>query len=135
MDERQARVFKNKTFARFARRNEISDVDLCTAVHDAKRGLIDADLGGGIIKQRIPRSGSGKSGGFRAVVVFRIGTLAIFVHRFAKNDLANIASSELAALKKLASEMLAYCAQDLKQAVASGTLLEVKCNGEGEAVS
>lgn len=97
--------------------------------------MIDADLGGGIIKQRIARKGFGKSGGFRVIIVFRIAALAIFVHGFAKNDVENIGSVELRALKKLASEMLAYRPKELAEAVASGTLLEVKCNGESEAIS
>jgi len=66
-------VFKNKSFARFAYRNQISSTDLCGAVRDANRGLIAADLGGGIIKQRIARRGSGKSGGFRTIILFRAG--------------------------------------------------------------
>lgn len=130
----QARVFKNKPFARFARRNEISDSDLCTTVRNANRGLIDADLGGGIIKQRVARRGSGNSGGFRTIIVFKAGVLAIFVHGFAKNEMENIGPDELRAMKKLASEMLNYQAQDFAKAVASGTLTELKCNDENEAI-
>jgi len=59
------RIFKNKPFARFARKNEIDDSELCDAIQDAVRGLIAADLGGGVIKQRYARPGQGKSGGFR----------------------------------------------------------------------
>lgn len=129
------RIFKNKPFARFARKNEISDEELCDAIHEAERGLIGADLGGGVIKQRMARKGSGKSGGFRTLIFFKIGELAIFVHGFAKNDVENIRPDELVALKKLASEMLAYREAALEKVVASGTLTEVKCNGKSQAVS
>ena len=78
------RTFKTKAFMRFADKAGISDVVLCRAVRQAERGLVAADLGGGVIKQRIARSGQGKSGGFRALIVFRAGTRAIFVHGFAK---------------------------------------------------
>jgi hypothetical protein len=129
------RVFKNKAFARFARKNEVADADLCSAIQDANRGLIDADLGGGVIKQRIARRGAGKSGGFRTIIVFRVGELAIFVHGFAKSDVENISPDELFALKKLASEMLAYGENGIEKATASGTLMEVQCDGKREAVS
>ena len=67
------RIFKNKPFARFARKCEISDSELCQAIKDADCGLIDANLGGGVIKQRIARKGSGKSGGFRTMILFKAG--------------------------------------------------------------
>jgi hypothetical protein len=129
------RIFKNKPFARFARKSEISDAELCEAIRNADRGLMDADLGGGVIKQRIARKGSGKSGGFRTVILFKVGELAIFVHGFAKNKVENVHPEELTALKKLASEMLAYREDALEKAVASGTIMEVKCNGKSETVS
>jgi hypothetical protein len=129
------RIFKNKPFARFARKNEIDDSELCDAIQDAVRGLIAADLGGGVIKQRIARRGAGKSGGFRTMVVFRVGELAVFVHGFAKSEVENIRPDELSALKRLASELLAYSEDALETVVASGTLMEVKCDGNREAVS
>lgn len=66
------RIFKNKSFARFERKAGISDSDLRKAIKDANRGLISADLGGGVIKQRIARKGSGKSGGFRTLILFKV---------------------------------------------------------------
>ena len=66
------RVFKNKPFARFARKARITDAVLCAAIADASRGLVDADLGGGVVKQRIARQGGGKSGGFRTIILFQI---------------------------------------------------------------
>src|SRR5271157_4080559 len=99
------RVFKNRAFSRFADKNEISDEDLCDAVGRASRGLIAADLGGGVIKQRISRQGEGKSGGFRTMILFRPRDRAVFVHGFAKKDLGNVSPKELSALKKLAKIM------------------------------
>jgi len=65
------RVFMTKPFVRFASRERIADEELCEAVRRAERGLIDADLGGGVIKQRLARAGQGKSGGFRSILLFR----------------------------------------------------------------
>ena len=101
---------------------------LCEAVRDAERGLIAADLGGGVIKQRIARSGQGKSSGFRTLIVFQAGVRAFFVHAFAKNEEDNIRNDELAALRKLASELLSYDDKAIARVVASGTLLEVMCD-------
>jgi hypothetical protein len=129
------RIFKNKPFARFARKSEISDAELCKAIKDVDRGLIDANLGGGVIKQRIARKGSGKSGGFRTMILFKTGKLAIFVHGFPKNEVDNIRPDELVALKKLAFSMLAYSEDAFARAVANGTLMEVKCDGHNETVS
>lgn len=67
------RIFKNKRFVRFARKERISDRSLCEAVQKAEKGLVDADLGGGVIKQRIARPGEGESSGFRSIVLFRNG--------------------------------------------------------------
>ena len=56
----------------------------------AGQGLIDADLGGGVIKQRIARKSQGRSGGFRSIVLFRKGQLAFFVYGFAKSNRQNL---------------------------------------------
>ena len=88
-------TFKTKAFARFANREELEDVALCEAVRRARESLIDADLGGGVIKQRIARKGGGRSGGFRAIVLFRRAELAFFVYGFAKSDRANLRRDEL----------------------------------------
>lgn len=121
----RVRIFKTKAFARFANRENIDNGALRSAIRDAERGLVDADLGGGVIKQRIARRGEGKSGGFRTMVLYKRGKLSMFVHGFAKRDRGNIQRDELAALKALAKEMLAYDATELAKAVASGTLIEV----------
>jgi len=122
------RTFKTKAFTRFADKAGLSDVALCGAVREAERGLVAADLGGGVIKQRIARPGQGKSGGFRTLIVFRAGTRAIFAHGFAKNEKDNIEKDELVALKKLAAELLAYDDKTLARVLASGVLVEVKCD-------
>ena len=90
--------------------------------------MIGADLGGGVIKQRIARFGQGKSGGYRTLIVFRLEERAFFVHAFAKSERDNIRRDELAALKKLAATILAYDDQEIAAALACGEFTEVKCN-------
>ena len=122
------RVFKNKSFARFARKAQMTDAVLCAAIADASRGLVDADLGGSVVKLRVARQGGGKSGGFRTIILFRLRERAFFVHGFAKNEQDNIRDDELAAFKMLAAEMMAYDDDALARAIANGTLMEVMCN-------
>ncbi len=91
------RVFKNKNFDRFTKREKITDQDLWQAIENINKGLISADLGGGLIKQRIARKGGGKSGGFRTIIIFRANDRAFFVYGFAKNQQSNISKKELTA--------------------------------------
>jgi len=119
------RVFKNKIFRRFAQRENISDKSLLEAIERAEKGSIDADLGGGVIKQRIARPGQGKSGGFRSIVLFRSGDKAFFVYGFAKNERDNITPREREAFKGLAADMLKYRDEILNMTVKQGVLFEV----------
>lgn len=73
------RIFKNAWFERFARKEKISAEALWEAVGRAEQGQIDADLGGGVIKQRIARPGGGKSKGYRSIVLYRKDDKAFFV--------------------------------------------------------
>jgi hypothetical protein len=82
----RTRIYMNRWFAKFASREGISDATLVAAIDQANRGLIDADLGGGLIKQRVAREGGGKSGGYRTLVFFRHEERAIFAFGFAKSD-------------------------------------------------
>jgi hypothetical protein len=122
------RVFKTKPFARFASREGIADEELCEAVRQAERGLIDADLGGGVIKQRLAREGQGKSGGFRSILFFRRGSVAFFVYGFAKSDRDNIRRDELKAFRRLAGEMLTLDDTALAKAMRNGTVMEIECH-------
>ena len=119
------RIFANRWFARFADKQNIGDDDLREAVSSAERGLIDADLGGGVIKQRIARKGQGKSGGFRSVVLFRQGERAFFVYAFAKSDRDNIDQSELSTYKTAAAVYLNYTDDELALFLKQGTLMEI----------
>ncbi|MCP3732170.1 type II toxin-antitoxin system RelE/ParE family toxin [Sphingomonas sp. MG17] len=119
------RIFKNGWFERFARKERLNNEVLITAVKQADAGLIDADLGGGLIKQRIARPGGGKSGGYRSIIVFRSGDRAVFLFGFAKSARDNISKADLALLKQTASEVLGWQQEDLDALVRSGALVEM----------
>lgn len=122
------RVFKNGWFQKFARKEKISDAMLCEAVARAERGQIDADLGAGLIKQRVARPGAGKSGGFRTLVFFRAQTRAVFAFGFAKSDMANLDAGDEAYMKKAAKLVLGFADAQMKAEVDAGRMLEVKCD-------
>jgi hypothetical protein len=124
------RVFKTKSFARFARRERISDQSLAEAVSRAERGLIDADLGGGVIKQRVARPGQGRSGGFRVLIAYRAKTRSVFLFGFAKSERDNIDDDELATLRDVGQEFLEANEAALAEALAKGVLLEVEYGKE-----
>jgi hypothetical protein len=119
------RIFVTRWFARFARREGIADAELRDAVRRAERGLVDADLGGGVLKQRIARPGAGRRGGLRSIVILRAGERAIFVYGFAKSARATIRPDELSGFKRLAAELLGYDQTALAKAVTGGALEEV----------
>lgn len=123
-------VLTTKWFARFARREKITDAMLCEAVARAQKGIVDADLGGNVLKQRIARKGEGRSGGYRTILLFRIGERAIFAYGFAKNAQDNIDKAELEAFRSLAAELMEYDEGRISKALDAGALLEVTCNGD-----
>jgi hypothetical protein len=98
----------------------------------AESGLVDADLGGGVIKQRVARTGQGKSGGYRTLILFRQGDRAIFAFGFAKSAQANISKADLGLLRDAASEALEWSGEELDRLVTSGTLMEIDDGNEGE---
>jgi len=99
-------IFRTKWFARFARQERINDDTLLEAIRRAEHGLIDADLGGGLIKLRVGRPGQGRSGGYRMIVAFRAKSRAFFVFAFAKSDRENIEPNELLVLRQVAATWL-----------------------------
>ena len=125
------RAFKGVWFAKFARKQRISDAVLCEVVARGEAGLIDADLGGGVIKQRIARPGSGRSGGYRIVIFFRVGTRAVFAFGFAKSDLDNISAGDERDLKETAKLTLSFSDEEMDGLIAQGEFEEVYCHGEG----
>jgi hypothetical protein len=87
-------VFTTKEFARLARKAKVTDDTLCATIARAEQGSIDADLGNGLIKQRVARVNEGGSGGFRVIVIYRKGRRAVFAYLFAKKDKENLTPVE-----------------------------------------
>lgn len=123
------RIFKNRIFSKWATKEGLDDDALRAAVDEMERGLIDADLGGNVVKKRVAVGGRGKSSGVRTLLAYRVGNKAFFVFGFAKNARANISADELKALKVLAKELLGYSDNALTAAIKHGVLIEVENDG------
>jgi hypothetical protein len=126
MARSSVRIFKVKTFVRFARRQRIADKSLSEAIAAAESGLVDADLGGGLIKLRVARPGQGKRGGYRLLIAFRSKLRAVFLFGFAKNELDNIDDDQLATLKETAALWLAADVGQIERAMQDELLIEVR---------
>lgn len=116
----------------FARKAGLADAKLLRAAEAVAAGHYDADLGGGVFKQRVSREGGGKSGGFRTIILFRVGSHSFFAHGFAKSDKANVSTKELNALKRLANVLLGFSEEQLTAAQVAGELSEVESDGGDE---
>jgi hypothetical protein len=119
-------------FARFTRKERIDDWRLCEAIARAGHGLIDADLGGSLIKQRVARQGGGRSGGYRTIIAYRAAQRSVFLYGFGKSERDNIDQRELDDLKKLAKILLGYSDSQIATALEMTELREVSCNNETE---
>ncbi|MDL2290493.1 type II toxin-antitoxin system RelE/ParE family toxin [Desulfovibrio sp. OttesenSCG-928-F20] len=119
------RIFKNKWFVRFTRKEGISDEALYEAVRRIEAGNFDADLGAGVFKQRIARQGKGQSGGYRAIICFKSGERTFFVYGFAKSDKENITPDEAREFKKLAKILFTLTDQQVESLLKNADLTEL----------
>ena len=121
-------AYATREFARGARKQGIDKEGLCEAVARAEKGIIDADLRRGLIKQRVPRKGSGRRGGFRVLAAFRPRHRCVFLYSFAKNERENISGKELDLWQKTAMGYLDISVEKLNELVGAGELHEVRCD-------
>ena len=126
------RLLKNRAFARFADKEGLTDRALCKAAEEVEAGLVDARLGGFLLKKRVAKGSSGKSGGFRTILAHRQGRRLIFIFGFAKNERDNISGKERLALLKLGEEYMGHSETTLDGLIAKGVLTEVICHGAKE---
>ena len=119
-----------RAFERFAKKERLEGRALCEAIARAGRGTVDADLGGGIVKQRVARQGQGRSGGYRTLIAFRSQTRAVFIFGFAKKDLDNIGEADLRRLRQAAAPMLNWTEDEADAMVAAGKWMEIACDGQ-----
>jgi hypothetical protein len=120
------RAFSIKTFRKWSRKNQLTDQQLAESVEEIEQGLIDAFLGGHLIKKRVARKGQGKSGGYRTILAYVEGEKAFFLYGFAKNEAENISSEELRALQLIGAQFLSYDDEKIVYLIEQGEVFEIE---------
>lgn len=119
------RIFKHHQFAKWAKKIKLSDASLKQAIAEIQTGLVDANLGHGILKKRVALNGRGKRGGVRTIIAFQAEKRAIYIYGFAKNARGNITAHEVLELKQLANIYLSWTEPQIAKAISIGELIEV----------
>jgi len=122
---RKNRVFKTKSFSKWMNKTELKDDDLLQAVEEIENGLIDASLGGHILKKRIAMPGAGKRSGTRTIVASQFLNKWFFLFGFEKNEKSNITENELVYLQEVAKRLLHLSDQDIEVLILAGELKEL----------
>lgn len=120
------RVFKTRVFDRWAGKVGVTDAALLKAVADIERGLIDADLGSNLLKQRVALPGRGKSGSTRTLLATRFAGTLYFLFGFEKKDRGNITQRELGIYQSLASTLVILSNEQIETALKANELMEVQ---------
>lgn len=119
-------IYKTKDFCSLTKKIQLTDDDFVQACDEIMRGLVDADLGGGLYKKRIAIGNKGKSGGFRTLIGAVIGEKYFFLYAFAKSKQANISYQEKLVLRELAQTFIQFDQPTLEHLVNIGELVVVK---------
>ncbi|MCF6776230.1 type II toxin-antitoxin system RelE/ParE family toxin [Thiotrichales bacterium 19X7-9] len=120
------KIFKNKWFDRFCKKQNITDKKLLKLISNIENGKIDVDYGGFVIKQRLARDNQGKSGGYRNIILYRSGDKAFFVYGYAKKDKDNLNNEEVSAFREMATELLKLSEDNINKLIKQSKLIEVK---------
>jgi hypothetical protein len=126
------RVFRTRTFTRWMQKAGLADDSLVQAVSEMAQGLVDADLGGNVVKKRVALPGRGKRGGARTIVATNLGDRWFFLYGFGKNERANIDRDELKFFQEVAKELLGFDDRQIAKALSAGEIVEV-LHGNDEA--
>lgn len=122
--------FKTKHFNRWAGKENLTDQELCLAVEEVKKGLVDASLGNYLYKKRVARSGQGKRSSYRTILAFKKEQRLFFLFGFDKGSKDNISDKEKEVLKRLSKELMKYTDSALEKAVKTNFLIKVECENE-----
>jgi len=119
------RIFKYRTFEKWAKKQGLSDEDLKKAILEIENGLIDANLGGNVYKKRIGRQGQGKSGAYRTLLLMKRNDRVIFAYGFAKGETDNITKNELEGFKIMAEVFLNLTNEQINTLINNRNLIEL----------
>jgi len=119
------RSFKTKTFSRWMKKTGLRDASLLLAINEMENGLIDADLGGNVLKKRVAFQGAGKRSGARVLVASKVSGKWFFLFGFGKNERENISNDELIQLQGTARLLLHLSETDIEKLLLIGELKEL----------
>ena len=119
-----------KEFKKWSKSEKLSDQNLAKAISEIEDGLIDANLGGGLIKKRVAIGSSGKSGGARTIIAYKKGEKAFFLYGFKKNEMSNIDDSELKVLRKFGEVLMSRNDMEINLSIKINQLYEVEYEKE-----
>jgi len=120
------RIFKSKWFSRYARKEKITDKQLKDAIDNVHKGLVDCNYQDGVIKQRIARSGQGKSGGYRSIILYHFKSHAFFIFCYSKNEKSDLEPNEIKTFKALSKEYMQLTDNQIQELIELNELTEVK---------
>ncbi|KUG25899.1 hypothetical protein ASZ90_004271 [hydrocarbon metagenome] len=116
---------KTKWFNKWAKKNSVSDKILFKTIQDLSENLGTINLGAGLYKIRTAKSGQGKSGGHRTIVVYKESDIVIFVYGFSKIEKDNLSKEEFKYFKKLAKDLLSIDKNKYKQMIQNGDFVSI----------
>ena len=120
------KTLSTKWFNKWAKKSKLSDNDLIEAIANLEKGLSTASLGNHLFKIRVKKKHSGKSSGFRTIVVYQKSNKAIFLYGFGKNEKSNIDNSELQYFKKFGSDLLNMSQKQVEQFIEQKILFNIE---------
>lgn len=118
--------YKTKWFNKWINKVGVSNNQLVDAISDLKSGLSVSSLGGNLFKVRVKKLGTGKSSGFRTIVVYKEGDKVIFLYGFKKNEKQNISQKELKYFKILAKDLLELTSLQIEQSIEQNILFKLE---------
>lgn len=118
--------YKLKDFARWAKRERISDKSLIEVIGEMSRGLLGDRLGANIYKKRIKIDGRGKRGGGRVIVLFKDKDVTLFLYGYLKNEQGNISENEERQLRLFANEFSKLTPVDRAKLRMEGRLITIE---------
>jgi hypothetical protein len=122
---RKKRVFKTKTFARWAK-GLLTDAQLCVAAKEIMQGLYEAELGSGLCKKRIAISGQGKRGATRTLVAKESPSAIFFLVGRQKSDPGtDFSDSQVDAAKVIGTALQKSSLSAMEDLLADGVLKEI----------
>ena len=119
------RIFKTKVFNRWMKKVGITEKSLHLAIDEMLKGIIDANLCGGLIKKRVPLNNRGKSGGARLLIASNKEENWFFLYGFLKSERENISMEEVRIYQSLAGKYLRLTDIEIEHAIVNYELIEV----------